>query len=158
MSSTGAALLAGAAGAVSLNLMHECARVTVPNSPRVDVIGMRALAAITRWLGSEPPEHLRTATFGADLLANSAYYSAVGLKGTDDSMLLGGALGLAAGVGAVLLPGPMGLGDAEVNRTPQTQAMTVGMYLAAGIVAGAVYRLTAGRDRDQRPVSGGSNW
>ena len=50
------------------------------------------------------------------------------------------ALGSLAGVGSVLLPGPLGLGEAPTNRTPQTQAMTVAWYTLGGLVAGAVGR------------------
>ena len=145
LSTPGAALVAGTAAAVSLNLMHECARLTIPNAPRVDVIGMRAVQKIADAMGVEPPERLRTVTFAADVVSNALYYSAVALKGADSAVVLGGALGLAAGVGGLLLPGPMGLGDEEVNRTVPTQAMTVGMYFAAGLIAGAVYRRLAGR-------------
>ena len=155
MPTLGAALLAGAAGAVSLNLMHESARLTVPNSPRVDVIGMRAVAAIARAVGAEPPDNLRETTLAADLAANALYFSAVAGTGPSNAIAMGGVLGLAAGIGAVVLPGPMRLGEAEVSRTVQTQIMTAGMYFAAGLIAGTVYQAVSSRASDQRSVSGG---
>jgi hypothetical protein len=39
-----------------------------------------------------------------------------------------------------VLPGPLGLGEAPSNRTPQTQLMTVAWYTAGGLVAGVVAR------------------
>jgi len=143
MNSTAATLLSGAAGAVSLNLMHECTRKTMPHPPRVDIVGMKAVARLARAAGSRPPEHLRTTTLAGDLVSNSVYYSVAGLGGRDRSIVIGGAAGLAAGLGVLLLPPAMGLGTAEVNRTPETQIMAAGMYFAAGLVAGAVYRLLA---------------
>jgi hypothetical protein len=54
-------------------------------------------------------------------------------------------LGLAAGLGAVFLPGPLGLGSAPSNRTTQTQAMTVGWYLLGGLAAGLAYQTLGSR-------------
>ena len=42
-------------------------------------------------------------------------------------------------LGAVFLPGPLGLGTKPSARTPQTAAMTVAWYAIGGLVAGAVY-------------------
>jgi hypothetical protein len=139
------ALASGAAGALSLNVMHECTRLTVPNAPRVDIIGMRAVAGLARAAGRTPPEHLRATTLAADVAANTLYYSVVAAKGPEYALALGSVLGVAAGLGAVLLPPPMGLGSAEINRTRATQVMTAGMYAMAGLVAGAVYSALARR-------------
>src|SRR5689334_12102213 len=76
-----AALLSGAAGAISLNLMHECTRKTMPHPPRVDIVGMRAVASIARATGHEPPSHLRNTALVGDLAANTLYYSLAGLAG-----------------------------------------------------------------------------
>src|SRR5205807_853263 len=69
-------------------------------------------------------------------LANTLYYSLVGAGTAEGAYRRGAALGLLEGVGAVLLPGPMGLGTGPSARTPRTALMTVGWYLAGGI-AGA---------------------
>ena len=59
-------------------------------------------------------------------------------------MALGVALGLAAGVGAVLLPPQLGLSGATTGRTGATAALTVALYAAGGLVAGAAYRALPG--------------
>jgi hypothetical protein len=141
--STTAAVLSGIAGAVSLNLMHECTRKTVPHAPRVDIVGMRAVAKIARAVGAEPPTELRKTALAGDLVANSIYYAGVAFGGKRNAVLIGAVGGLAAGIGALLLSPPMGVGDAEVNRTTPTQVMTAGLYLGAGLIAGAVYRSLA---------------
>lgn len=137
-----AALLSGAAGATGLTLLHETIRRAVPDAPRMDVLGERAIVTGLRAVGVEtPPEpQLHTAALVGDLVANTAYYSLVGLGGRDGAVTRGGLLGLAAGLGAVLLPGPLGLGTRLSGRTPRTAAMTVAWYTVGGLIAGAVYR------------------
>jgi hypothetical protein len=135
------ALAGGAAGAAVLTLIHETARRVAPDAPRMDVLGRRAIAAGVRAAGAEPPSgaQLHGAALAGDLVANTAYYSLVGLGRADGAVARGGLLGLAAGLGAVFLPGPLGLGTKPSRRTPQTAAMTVAWYTIGGLVAGAVY-------------------
>lgn len=77
-------------------------------------------------------------------MSNTAYYALVGLGGPDGAVGRGAALGFLAGLGAVFLPGPLGLGSAPSRRTPQTAAMTVAWYTLGGLVAGAAYRAIGG--------------
>ena len=137
------ALTGGAAGALALTLVHEAARKSIPDAPRMDVLGERALARGLRAVGADPPPepHLHTAALAGDLASNTVYYSLVGVGGPDGAVARGALLGLAAGAGAVLLPGPLGLGTGPSRRTPQTAAMTVTWYTLGGLVAGAVYCL-----------------
>lgn len=136
------ALTGGAAGAFALTLVHEAARHASADAPRMDVLGERAIAAGLRAADIEPPAEptLHRAALAGDLLSNAAYYSLVGVGGPDGAVERGALLGLAAGLGAVFLPGPLGLGTAPSRRTPQTAAMTVAWYTLGGLVAGAVYR------------------
>jgi len=104
----------------------------------MDVLGERGLRKILNLADlPQPAEGVAyTATMLGDILSNGLYYSLVGSG--KHSLQRGLLLGTAAGVGGVLLPGPMGLGEAPSNRTPQTQAMTVAWYTVGGLVAGAV--------------------
>ncbi|PTX22754.1 hypothetical protein C8N40_101582 [Pontibacter mucosus] len=133
------AVAGGVAGACALTLLHETLRRFVPDAPRMDVLGMRAISKLMNMAGEEPPQdekELHNWTLAGDILSNSVYYS---LAGTGkDAWWRGAILGAAAGAGAVLLPGPMGLGEAPSNRTTKTQAMTIGYYLLGGMVAAAV--------------------
>lgn len=141
------AAASGFAGACVLTLIHESARRALPDAPRMDVLGMRAIARTMRGVGQEPPreEELHAMALAGDVAGNSLYYSLVAVGRPEGALLRGTILGLAAGVGAVLLPEPLGLGDAPSARTPQTKAMTVGWYLAGGLAAALAYRLLAGR-------------
>ena len=136
------AVAAGAAGAAALTLVHETVRRVRDDAPRRDVLGERAIAGGLRAAGVEPPAapNLHTAALAGDLVSNTAYYALVGFGGAKGAVTRGALLGLAAGVGAVYLPGPLGLGTAPSRRTPQTAAMTVAWYTLGGLAAGAVYR------------------
>lgn len=133
------AMAGGFAGACVLTIMHESLRQVVPNAPRMDVLGMRSISKIMHKVGEEPPqdEHeLHNWSLVGDVVSNSLYYS---LAGTGkNAWWRGAALGAAAGAGALLLPGPLGLGEEPSNKTTKTQAMTVAYYLLGGLVAAAV--------------------
>jgi hypothetical protein len=134
------ALVSGAVAAAALTAMHECTRKTMPDPPRADLLGMRAIARAAGMAGYVPPDHLRGWAMAGDLLGNALYYSSVGCA-PKSPLLCGAAAGAVAGAGLLALPGPLGLGSDAVNRTRPTQLMGAGMYLAAGLIAGAVYRL-----------------
>jgi hypothetical protein len=139
------ALGSGLAGALVLTAIHETARRITPDAPRMDVLGMRGLRKI---LGTahapQPDTHtLFNLTMAGDILSNGLYYSLVG-RGKK-AWRRGAILGLAAGVGGVLLPGPLGLGEAPSNRTRQTQLMTVAWYLLGGLAAAGASRLWSKR-------------
>ncbi|KAA9331995.1 hypothetical protein [Adhaeribacter soli] len=144
------ALAGGLAGACALTLVHETVRRLNPDAPRMDVLGMRALAKTIRAAGHEPPaeDKLFGWTMLGDIVSNALYYS---LTGTGKGVWLKGpALGLAAGVGGVMLPGPLGLGEGPSNRTTQTKVMTVAWYLLGGIAAAAAtHCLTSLADRKE---------
>lgn len=128
------ALVSGFAGACVLTLLHEAQRRVVPDAPRLDLLGMRALR---KTLHAADGESLFPAAIGGDLAANTAYYSLVGVSSRP--LLTGGALGVAAGLGAVFLPGPLGLGEDATRQTPRTSALAVTLYTLGGLAAGAAY-------------------
>jgi hypothetical protein len=142
------AVVGGAAGALALTLVHEAVRRAVPDAPRMDILGERAITAGLRAAGAEPPPdpRLHDLALAGDLASNTAYYALVGLGGPSGAVARGGLLGLAAGLGAVFLPGPLGLGTGPSRRTQRTAAMTVAWYTLGGLVAGAVYRTLRGKD------------
>jgi hypothetical protein len=144
------ALGSGLAGACALTLVHQAARRITDKAPRADILGMRALAKTIRATGrqSPPDDQLYPWTLAGDLVSNSLYYSLVGTGGGPATWLRGTALGLGAGIGALALPGPMGLGSRPTNRTVATQVMTVAWYLLGGLAAAGVATALAGQDED----------
>ena len=137
-----AALASGLVGSSVLTLVHETARHLIPNAPRVDVIGMRAIAWPMREVGAEPPprDALFYLTMAGDLAGNALYYSLVGLGDPHRVWLRGSLLGLAAGLGAAFLPPVLGLGQQPGARYPATQAMTVAWYSIGGLAAAAAFQ------------------
>ena len=141
------ALGSGLVGACALTLIHETARRFIDDAPRMDVLGMRAVAKTMRAARFEPPVQLHEAALVGDLVSNSLYYSLVGAGSRREALRNGALLGLAAGLGAVYLPEPLGLGRQPTEDSPQTQLMTVAWYLVGGLAAGAAYRaLTSEED------------
>lgn len=133
----------GIAGSVALTLLHETVRRINANAPRMDLLGMQAIAKSLERIDTEIPDEgkLFKITMAGDILSNSFYYSIAGIGGENGAMLRGALLGLAAGIGAVYLPKPLGLNSAPSSRTFQTTFMTVALYLAGGMVAGAAGKL-----------------
>ncbi len=132
-------LTAGLAGAVALNILHETVRHLRPaDAPRMDLLGERGLRQMLAKADAPQPDDQQAyaLTLAGDVLSNGLYYSFVGSG--KHSLRRGLLLGVAAGVGGLVLPGPLGLGQAPSNRTPQTQAMTVAWYTIGGLVAGVV--------------------
>ncbi|AUD01155.1 hypothetical protein [Spirosoma pollinicola] len=131
----------GLAGACALTALHETARQFISDAPRADILGMRAIKKVMEVADEEPPadDELHDWALGGDIVSNALYYSLIGLAKPKDALVTGAALGLAAGVGAVGLPGPMGLGTAPSSRTTATAAMTIGWYLLGGLVTAGAY-------------------
>ena len=130
----------GFAGAVALTLLHECVRRLNEDAPRMDRLGMEAISNSLKATDVPVPkeDELFNITMAGDIISNSFYYSLSGIGGEENVVVRGALLGLAAGVGAVYLPKPLGLDEAPSNRTLQTKLMTVGYYLTGGIVGSLV--------------------
>jgi hypothetical protein len=136
------ALLSGAAGALSLTALHQTARALTDDAPRMDLPGMRALARAFRAADASPPprDTLYDLTLAGDLVSNTLYYGLVGAGEEGGEWTRGALLGLAAGVGTVVLPPLLGLGSAPSRRTPATAAMTIAWYTVGGLAAAGAAR------------------
>jgi hypothetical protein len=145
-------MMAGVAGAGALTLVHQAARLVTPQAPRMDVLGMRALRGAYRRLGVGPrsDRELERDALAGDLIANSAFYSLVGAGSRESVWIRGLGLGLAAGLGALLLPKPLGLGDPPNAHQAGTQVMTMAWYVLGGMVAAATF--AAGDREASEPV------
>lgn len=136
------ALVSGLVGACAVTLINETARQFIKDAPRLDILGKRAIAYPLMEADVEPPPNreLYWYTLGGDLVMNSLYYSAVGLGEEKNALRNGALLGLLAGIGAVALPKPLGLGEEMTARTRETEVMTVAWYLAGGLAAAAAFQ------------------
>lgn len=118
----------GLAEAVMVTILNESVRRVLPHAPRIEVIGERALARSLEVLDFNSPRGaaLYLWTLLGDLASNTLYYSLVGLGTRQGAWKRGGLLGLAASVGAVVLPRPLGLGRQPGARFPMTPLLTAG--------------------------------
>lgn len=154
MTRTQRSMMAGAAGAGALTLIHQAARAMTPYAPRMDVLGTRALRAAHARLGPGMPSgaNLEREALAGDLVANSAYYALVGASDRGSTWMRGLALGLAAGLGALMLPRPMGLGDPPHADRLDTQLMTVAWYVVGGLTAAAAFAAAGERPERSHPA------
>ncbi len=142
------ALLGGLAGACALTLIHETVRRQNKNAPRMDKLGMEALAKGLKKTGKKVPrkKELFLWTMAGDILSNAAYYSLAGIGPKKSVLTNSMVLGFAGGLGGVLLPKPLGLDERTSTRTPQTKLMTLGWYLFGGLVSGSIIKALANED------------
>jgi hypothetical protein len=125
----------GFAGAVSLTLVHQGARAVLRHPPRMDVLGMRSLRKVARWLGVRPPHGraLYQQSLIGDLVSNTLYYALVAMGRPRRIYLRGALLGALAGLGAVVLPPYLGLGERPSRAKRSTALLTVVWYTLGGL-------------------------
>ena len=145
------ALLSGAAGAVALTAVHQVARLVTDSAPRMDVVGMRALSRGADAADANVPRdnRLYNMTLAGDLIFNSAYYALA------TTWVRGAALGLAAGIGALVLPQKMGLGNPPKSELLSNQIMTVSWYLLGGLTAACTAQYLSRKREDTVREAGG---
>jgi hypothetical protein len=143
------ALLGGLAGASLLTLVHETTRQFVPEAPRMDLLGEQALSRMLAKAHQPVPKEdtLYALTMAGDVVSNALYYSLAGIGDAKTAPLKGTLLGLAAGIGAITLPGPLGLSEAPSKRTTETAIMTIALYTLGGLAAGIAMRLLGRKKR-----------
>lgn len=136
------ALLGGLAGACAITVLHQVIKKNDEEAPRMDLLGMESITKLLEKAGIEPPtgEKLYYVTMAGDIVSNTIYYSLTGLN-DKKTWLKGSGLGLAAGLGAVLLPKPLGLNEKHSNYTRETQLLSVLYYFTGGLVSSAVVKL-----------------
>ena len=138
-----AALAGGLAGTLTVASLHEALRRLTPDAPRMDLLDRKLLQKGFTLIHKDAPgeAELQRWAVGGELVCDTAYYSLAGIGGRKGLWSRGALLGLIAGVTAVLLPKPFGLTAEYSNKTPGTRVMTIGLYLAGGLVAAAITKL-----------------
>jgi hypothetical protein len=133
------AAIGGLAGACALTLINEGIQRIDRTAPRLDLLGMNAVAKLVKGPKSAPPvvKNLLPMAVAGDLVSNTLYYALASGRTKKSTLIKGALLGLGAGLGAVALPKPMGLEPSHTNLTGKTQVMTVLYYIIGGLVAAA---------------------
>jgi len=140
--------MAGLGGAIALNILHESLKKKSKDMPRVDLLGEEALQKTLNYFGTEieGEKPLYTATLAGDVLSNAMYYSMIGKGKPDHVWVRALAYGVAAGVGAITLPEPMGLDPEPVTKTDTSKALTVGYYVVGALVTAALVRAISSKE------------
>ncbi len=135
--------LSGLTGALILTAIHETLRYVQSNAPRMDSLGKQALLKILSALDIQPPRDASTlhyVTLATDVVSNALYYSLIPASSPKKLWKRSIGLGLLAGLGALVLPKPLGLSPQASNRTTKTQVLTVMLYLGGALATGLTYR------------------
>ena len=134
-------LIAGLGGAVVLNILHESLKNKGSGMPHIDRLGKEALQKSLGYLGTgiQDENTLYLSTLAGDIAGNAVYYSLIGGK---NSLIWPKAVmfALAAGVGAVTLPKPMGLNPAPVSRNAKSTVLTIVYYMTGALATGAILK------------------
>jgi len=140
-------ILGGLAGATAITLIHESIKHVVPKAPRMDLLSMSALEKGLKSAGADglSRKALYSTALAGDLVSNSLYYAMAGLGKTKNVWVRSSILGVAAGLSAVFLPGPMGLNEKHSSRTTATAFMTIGLYVTGALVTAAVIKALEGK-------------
>ncbi|MDR6487268.1 putative membrane protein YeaQ/YmgE (transglycosylase-associated protein family) [Chryseobacterium vietnamense] len=127
-------MLAGLAGAIALNLLHEILRKNFDNVPHINEVGEEALKKAAGFTALEitDPDKLYAATLAGDIISNAIYY---GTTATNHNFTSG----IAAGIGAVVLPQKIGLNDQPVAENNKKKLMTIGYYIFGAMVTKFIY-------------------
>ncbi|CAD7798343.1 hypothetical protein CHRY9390_00322 [Chryseobacterium aquaeductus] len=127
-------ILAGFAGAIALNILHETIRKNFDNVPEINKLGEEALLKMTdnTPINITGENNLYAATLVGDIVSNGMYYATTATKSNLTS-------GLLAGVGAIVLPKKMGLNENPVASNNKKKIMTVGYYVFGALVTKFVY-------------------
>lgn len=149
----GRSFAAGMVGAAALTSVHQLARTVSSDAPRMDVVGSRAIVKTIEATGGAVPSMpaLDRMALAGDLLCNAAYYSLIACGGRGQLWTRAVTLGVAAGVGALVLPRYLGLGDPPRSYRPANQIMTVAWYLIGALAAAAASRPLAAAASVRRP-------
>ncbi|RAV98736.1 hypothetical protein [Pseudochryseolinea flava] len=130
----------GLAGAAALTLINQGVAKFDKDAPRLDLLGMNAVAKFAK---PKLPvlKNLFPLAIGGDLISNSLYYAMAKGDTQQSTYLRGALLGLGAGLGAITLPQKLGMASGAVSRKTQTKVMTVAWYVIGGLVAAAAINL-----------------
>lgn len=132
----------GLVGTVTVAGLHQVSRQLLKDAPRIDELGERVIVQTFRRIGHEPPKYTHALSWIlGNLGVDTLIYALVGAGRPKRPVVRGLWVGLAAGAATLVLPWFAGVTDREVARTTRMVLSTLGIYLAAGVAAGAAQQL-----------------
>ena len=135
--------IGGLAGACTLTLLNESVKNLDKDAPLMDLLGMNAVARLMKGndILAQTAGTLFPVALAGDLVTNSLYFSMADAGNKKDTLIRGTLLGLAAGLGTLVLPKTLGLNEEPTTRTTKTKILTVTWYLIGGLVAATAINL-----------------
>jgi len=135
--------IGGLAGACTLTLLNESVKKLDRDAPRMDLLGMNAVARLMKGnnILAQTAGKIFPVALAGDLVSNSLYFSMADTGNKNNTIIRGALLGLAAGLGAVVLPKTLGLNEAATTRTVKTKVLTVAWYVIGGLAAATAINL-----------------
>lgn len=130
-------------GAIALNAIHEVAKKTIPQAPRINEVGNEGIIKSAEAVGISPPSGkvLDGVTFAFNILTNAMSYRMIGNYNRQHLLLLGTLHGLAVGLATLSLSKTLNLNDRPVTRTWTTQLLTLGWYAIGGFATAATVQI-----------------
>jgi hypothetical protein len=129
--------------------LQELLKRADPNAPRLDLLGKQATSKLLKKTKRHFSEkQLYNTSLAGDILFNTLYYSLAGIK-TKKAAATGGLLGTGMGLAAVMLPKLLDLNAGYTGGSAKRKYMTLGLYLAGGLVAAGLAYL-CDRKQDKR--------
>jgi hypothetical protein len=131
--------IGGLAGACALTLINQAVAKIDKKAPRLDLLGMNAVAKFVKSPKSAPVivQKLLPRAVTNDLISNTLYYALASGSSKKQTVIRGLLLGLGAGIGAVALPKSDGVDATGTNPSRKTQALTIVWYVLGGLIASA---------------------
>ena len=135
-------LMAGFAGAVALNILHETMRKLDNEAPRLDLLGEQVVKKSAEALNIDAPtgNKLYGVTIAGDILTNATYFAAIGMGGKKFMMLRAIGAGVSAGVAALKAPEPLELNENYVGNSDKRKLLTVAYYVFGALVTAGVVK------------------
>jgi ATP-dependent protease HslVU (ClpYQ) peptidase subunit len=136
-------LIAGFAGAMALNILHETMRKLDNEAPRLDLVGEQVVRKSAEALSIDPPRgnKLYGVTMAGDIITNATYFAAIGMGGKKYMPLRAIGAGVSAGFTALKAPKPLGLNEKHVANTEKRKVLTVAYYVFGALVTAGVLGL-----------------
>lgn len=144
-------LLAGLGGAIVVTLLNESLKRVHKNAPRLDLLGEEAVQKSSKFIGSpiKTKKSLYATSMVADLVSNTLYYGMIDGVGKN-LWEKATTSGLIAGIGAINLPGKLGLNDIPVTKSFATKVLTVSYYTTGALATAGIICLARKKTKTLR--------
>lgn len=129
-------------GTVTVAALQQVSRFLLKDGPRMDVLGEKIIEKGFRKLGRTPPKNTPLLSWvGGNMGSDTLVFALVGAGQPRRPIVRGAIVGALTGLGALVLPPLLGITSKHTAKNPKQAALTVGLYVLAGLAAGAAHRL-----------------